>query len=166
MRRRVFAVLGIVALLAGPRFVAPVAGQGEERGLVPVAVEISHRLKNLPAPMQPSLAQAGAIAAAGPTTSAQCGGDGTTRVITLSSFDPAHPGSQDVVFWKETPAESPGKGNLWVAWDFLTTGFGRQDVIRCDQLATLQERLDGIIAADVSYFGDFQPRPDDSASWT
>lgn len=156
-------MLGIMALLAGLRFVAPVAGQSEEMGLAPISVEISHRLKSLPAPMQPSPAQARAIAGAGPTTSAQCGGDGATRVITLSSLDPAHPGSQDVVFWKETPADSPGEGSLWVAWDFLTTGFGRQDVIRCDQLAALQNRLDGIIATDVSYFGDFRPRPDESA---
>jgi hypothetical protein len=163
MRVKVVAMLGIVALLAGPRFVAPVAGQGEERGLLPVAVEISHRLKNLPAPAQPSLAQAGAIAAASPTTSAQCGGDGATRVITLSSFDPAHPGSQEVVFWKETRAESPGKADLWVAWDFLSNGLGGQDVIQCEQLAALQDRLDGIIATDVSYFGDFLPRPVEGA---
>jgi hypothetical protein len=157
-------VLGIIALLAGPRFQAPVAGQSDERGLTPVAVEISHRLKNLPAPAQPSLAQAGAIAAAGPTTSAQCGGDGSTRVLALSSFDPVHPGSQDVVFWKETPTDSTGKGNLWVAWDFLSTGFGRQDAVQCEQLAALQDRLDGIIVTDVSYFGDFQPRPGEIAT--
>lgn len=162
MRGRVFALLGMIVLLAGPRFAASVAGQSEATGPAPVSVEISHRLKNLPAPTQPSAAQSRAIAGAGPTISSQCGGDGSTRVITLSSLDPAHPGSQDVVFWRETPSESSTRGTLWVAWDFLTSGFGRQDAIRCDQLTALQDRLDGIIATDVSYFGDFLPRPDQS----
>jgi hypothetical protein len=134
------------------------ARQGDEVSL-PIAVEITDRLKNEPAPTQPSSEEAAAIAAMSKTTSSQCFGDDSTLTITIPSFDPAHPGTQDVVFFRETAPSSTGKATLWVAWDFLTTDFGRQDVITCDQLEYLQGAMDTIVQTDVEYFGAYVQRP-------
>jgi hypothetical protein len=64
-----------------------------------------------------------------------------------------------VIFWKETADTATGKATLWVAWDFLATQWGRQDVITCDQLEYLQGQMDHIVATDVEYFGAYTPRP-------
>jgi hypothetical protein len=159
MKHKILAVLSIVALLATFLTAVPAsAGKGDEVSL-PIAVTIDHRLKNMPAPAQPSPEEAAAIVASSTTTASQCFGDDSTLVITTSSFDPAHPGEQDVVFFKETPASSTGKATLWVAWDFLATAYGRQDTISCDQLAYLQGAMDSIVDTDVDYFGDYVQRP-------
>jgi hypothetical protein len=159
MKHKMLAMLSIVALLATFLAATPVsAGKGDEVSL-PIAVTIDHRLKNMPAPAQPSPEEAAAIAASSETTESQCFGDNSTLVISISSFDPANPGEQDVVFFKETPAGSTGKATLWVAWDFLATAYGRQDTITCDQLAYLQGAMDSIVGTDVYYFGDYVQRP-------
>jgi hypothetical protein len=77
-------------------------------------------------------------------------------VLTIFSFDPANPGDQDVVFWKESVGSS---ATIWVAWDFLATQYGRQDVITCDQIAYLQGSMDSIVDTDTYYFGDYIQRP-------
>jgi len=95
----------------------------------------------------------------GETQESQCFGNDDTLIITITSFDPANPGSQDVVFWNETVG-STGKATLWVAWDFLTTAYGEEHVITCDQLEYLQGRMDSIVATDVHYFGEYDQRPE------
>ena len=162
MKRRVFAVLMAVALLSSFLVVGPVsAGRGDKVDL-PINVDIDPLLKGRPAPEQPSAEEAAEIVASSPTTESKCLGDdpGEYVVITISSFDPAHPGSQPVVFWRETPATSTGKATLWVAWDFLSTAYGHTDVITCDQLQYLQGAMDEIVATDVHYFGQYVLRPD------
>jgi hypothetical protein len=147
-----------MGLLSGMLAVGPVsAGNGDEVEL-PIAVDIDPLLKGRPAPEQPSAEEA-AEAVALSTTESRCLGDDESLVITISSFDPLNPGSQDVVFWKETAAGSTGKATLWVAWDFLTTDYGREDEITCDQLADLQDAMDDIVDTDVNYFGEYVQRP-------
>ncbi len=157
MRRA--AVLIVLTLLASLFAALPASAQRQGEAVEPIAVEISHRLKDRPAPHQPGPAEAAAIASAGAATSSQCDGDDTTLTITIPSFDAANPGDQDVVFFKETAPGSTGKATLWVAWDFLTADYGRVDVITCDQLAYLQSVMDSIVETDVHYFGDYLDRP-------
>lgn len=152
-------VLGAVLAVAISLLATVPAGAGSEPAASPIAVDISDRLKNVPAPPQLSPTESAAVVAAGATTTPQCDGDGETLTITLTSWDPANPGSQDVVFFKETPSGSTGKATLWVAWDFLTTAYGRADVITCDQLTMLQGSLDEIVDTDTKYFGDYVQRP-------
>lgn len=157
MKRKLLAallILMVLILLPGPAALA-----GKDTPELPIAVDISHRLKHQPAPAQPGPAEAEAAVAMGATSESQCGGDNSTLTIAITSFDPANPGSQDVVFFKETPAESTGHATLWVAWDFLTTAYGRQDGITCDQLATLQMSMDSIVDTDTYYFGNYTERP-------
>jgi hypothetical protein len=164
MQRKILASVSIVTLLATFLLALPVdAAKGDAVDL-PIAVDIDHRLKNMPAPAQPSPEEAALLVASGPTTESQCFGDDSTLTITISSFDPANPGTQDVVFFKETAAGSTGKATLWVAWDFLATAYGHEDVITCDQLAYLQGSLDQIVANDVYYFGDYVQRPAGNAN--
>ena len=158
MRKKVFAVLVIVGLLAA-LLPMPVGAQkaAKERGpLLPIAVDGTQRIKAMPVPAQPSPEEGAAIAAMGDTTESQCFGDDSTLTINIPSFDPEHPGDEDVVFWKESVG---GSATLWVAWDFLTTDYGRTDVITCDQLAYLQGQMDGIVDTDVYYFGAYDQRP-------
>ena len=153
-------VIVFSAILLATLFLdAPASARQEDEVSLPIAVEITDRLKNEPAPKQPNPAEAAAIAAMGITTSSQCFGDDSTMTITIHRYDHAHPGTQDVVFFKETAPSSTGKATLWVAWDFLTTAFGRQDVITCDQLEYLQSAIDAIVATDVDYFGAYVQRP-------
>lgn len=157
MKRKILSVLGIVALLSSLIAALPAsAGQGDQVDL-PIAVDGTHFLLHDPEAVSP--ADADAAVAAASTSAAQCFGDDTTRVVTLYSFDPEHYGSQDVVFFKETANDATGLATLWVAWDFLTTDFGRTDVITCDQLAYLQGAMDGIVETDVEYFGQYVERP-------
>ena len=88
-----------------------------------------------------------------------CFGEGPSLTLTISGWDPANPLEQDVVFWKETAETATGMATLWVAWDFLATQWGRQDVITCEQLEYLQGQMDHIVATDVEYFGDYVQRP-------
>jgi Immune inhibitor A-like, MAM domain len=157
MFRKALAVLGVLTLLAS-QGVSAVGAASNDVVDLPIAVEVSDRLKGVPAPEQPTPEEVAAIVAEADPP-ALCYGDGTTTTITLTSWDPANPGEQDVVFWKETVATSTGKATLWVAWDFLTTAFGRQDVITCDQLAIMQAAMDEVVATDVEYFGQYVPRP-------
>ncbi|HEX6231145.1 MAG TPA: hypothetical protein VF029_05490, partial [Actinomycetota bacterium] len=155
MRRFAIGALALTLVLLG--LVAPAAGAAGRREKVdPIPVDIDHRLKDLPAPAQPSRAEAEEIVAASATSAPQCGGSGETLTITITSFDPANPGSQDVVFWNESTG---GSATLWVAWDFLATAYGRQDVISCEQLAYLQGQMDSIVETDVHYFGEYVQRP-------
>lgn len=162
MKRKSMSTLSILVILAMMLALVPGVAAVEEVAELPIPVDISSRLKHQPAPEQPNADQAEAIAASGETTSSQCFGDGSTITISIPSFDPANPGSQNVVFFKETPKGSKkdsGKANLWVAWDFLSTAYGRQDEITCDQLAYLQSSMDSIVETDVFYFGEYQNRP-------
>jgi hypothetical protein len=159
MKRRVFAVLMLVGLLSSLLAVVPVAaGRGDEVDL-PIAVDIDPLLKGRPAPEQPSAEEAAQIVALGETIESKCFGNDDSLVITISSFDPANPGSQDVTFWRETAEPSTGKATLWVAWDFLANAEGDLDVVTCDQLALLQAAMDDIVDTDVNYFGDYVRRP-------
>jgi hypothetical protein len=159
MKLKLFAILSVLALLFSLLAAVPAsAGRGDKVDL-PIAVDIDPLLKGRPAPEQPSAEEAAEIVLSSTTTASQCLGDDSFLVITIPSFDPAHPGSQDVVFWKETPAGSTGKATLWVAWDFLSTDYGQVDEITCDQLAYLQGQMDGVVATDVNYFGDYIQRP-------
>jgi hypothetical protein len=109
MKRKILAVLGIVALLATFLVTVPVSAEKGDEVSLPIAVDVDYRLKNMPAPAQPSAEEAAAILASSTTTESKCDGDDRYLVITTSSFDPAHPGTQDVVFWSETPASSRGR---------------------------------------------------------
>jgi len=159
MKRRVFATLAVLALVWSCLAVVPVGAGSDDQVDLPIQVDIDDLLKDRPAPPQPSAEEAAAIVASSTTTESQCLGDDTSVVIAISSFDPAHPGSQNVVFWNETPAGSTGKATLWVAWDFLTTDYGHTDVITCDQLEYLQGSMDSIVDTNVSYFGEYVQRP-------
>ena len=154
----------MVTVLLTALWAVPAGAGPPEKIDLPIAVDISHRLKHVVAPRQPSPAEAAAAVMASETTGSQCYGDDSTLVITLPSWDPAHPGTQDVLFWRETPADHVGKATLWVAWDFLATAYGRQDVITCEQLFYLQSMLDGIVDTDVRYFGEYVERPAGNAN--
>ena len=156
MKKKFVAVFAILILLTAALPVMT-AGAGKANPVDPIAISISDRLKNRQAPAQLSAEEAAAVVAASPTTVAQCGGDGETLTITIPSFDAANPGDQDVVFWKESVGSS---ATIWVAWDFLVTAYGREDVITCDQITYLQGAMDSIVDTDTYYFGGFDERPD------
>ncbi|NLF02872.1 MAG: hypothetical protein GX601_18065 [Anaerolineales bacterium] len=159
MKHRILAIVAIVAMLSA-FLVAPAgAATGSDPVGLPIRVDIDSRLKDLPAPAQPSAAEAAVAAVLGDTTTSQCFGDDTSLTITIPSFDPANVMSQDVVFFKETAPTATGMATLWVAWDFMSTAYGREDVITCDQLAYLQSKLDQIVATNVHYFGQYVERP-------
>lgn len=134
-------------------------GEAQDALNLPIPVDISHRLKHVPAPPQLAPEEAIAVVTSSATTASQCFGDDSSITIIIPSFDPAHPGSQNVVFWKETAADATGKATLWVAWDFLTTAYDREDVITCEQLEYLQGQMDSIVDTDVHYFGQYIQRP-------
>ncbi len=157
MKQKVFSIISIIVLLVAA-LPAGFASAGQEPKLDPIRVDVSDRLKGLPAPEQLSPQEAVVASAAGSTIESQCGDTDKSLVITISSFDPAHPGSQDVVFWKETMSTSTGMATLWVAWDFLADTF-ETDVITCDQLAMLQASMDDVVATNVHYFGNYVERP-------
>jgi hypothetical protein len=160
MKQKILIVATILMLLvaafpvAGAKAVATTPSS-------PIPVDISSKLKDRRAPAQPSVAEAAEAVAASATTSPQCGGDGETKTITIPSFDAANPIDQDVVFWKESVGNS---ASLWVAWDFLATAYGRQDVVTCDMLTYLQGSMDSIVSTDVYYFGDYVQRPAGNAN--
>ncbi len=154
MKIRTMACLGILALLAALLPASLVAARSDTPPL-PEPVDISHRLKNQPAPDQPYL-DGVHLPSGGSTTASQCGSSNEFLVITITSFDPDNPGSQDVVFWKESTGTS---ATLWVAWDYLVTHYGRQDVITCEMLTYLQGTMDSIVDTDVYYFGAYDLRP-------
>ncbi len=167
MNRRIASALvaGVVAAAFAVAATTSAAGtaastaQGDQ--LLPMPISISDRLKHRKAPEQLSKQEAEGVVAAAATTVPQCGdgGTGDFLTITIPSFDPENPGSQDVVFWRETPSTASGNATLWVAWDFLTTAFGREDVITCEQLEYLQSQMDHIVESDKKYFGDYDLRP-------
>lgn len=156
MKMKFVAGFGILVLLLA-LLPAAVAGAGNNDSNLPIPVDISSRLKDRQAPAQRSAEEAAAAVAASPTTAAQCGGGSDSLVITISSFDPDNPGDQDVVFWKESVGSS---ATIWVAWDFLVTAYGREDVVTCDQVAYLQSSMDSIVDTDVYYFGGYDERPE------
>lgn len=153
-------IVGLLVALLPMSAGAQEAPRGREP-LLPIAVDGTQRINAMPVPAQPSPEEGAAIAAMGDTTESQCFGDGSILTITIPSFDPENPGSQNVVFWKETAPDSPGKATLWVAWDFLTTPH-RTDVITCKQLGYLQSQMDSIVDTDVYYFGAYDQRPADN----
>jgi len=160
MKRKILAAFAILMLLVAALPAATV-GAGREAPAVPIAVDISHRLKDRVAPAQPYL-DAVHLPSGGDTANSQCpGGTNEFIVITIPSFDPANPGDQDVVFWKESVGTS---ATLWVAWDYLVTHYGRQDVITCDMLTYLQGSMDSIVDTDTYYFGDYVERPAGNAN--
>lgn len=155
MTKKIITALSVLILLTA-MLPAATAGAGQSDQVTPIAVDISHRLKNRPAPPQPYL-DGSQLPLAASTLSSQCpSGTNESLVITIPSFDPANPGDQDVVFWKESVGSS---ATIWVAWDFLATQYGRQDVITCDQIAYLQGSMDSIVNIDTYYFGDYVERP-------
>ena len=159
MRARSVLAPALGFVLAIGLAVTPAVGAESPQVKDKIPIDGTPYIGKMQVPRQPSKAQAAKIVALGTTTGSQCFGDDSTLTLTIPSNDPAHPGSQDVVFFKETPSGSTGKATLWVGWDFLTTAYGRQDVITCDQLAYLQTQLDTIVATDVHYFGDYLDRP-------
>lgn len=161
MKRKIFAVSTILMLLLAALPSASVGAVQQDNPPLPIPVDISSRLKNRAAPAQPTPQEAEDAVASSPTIAPQCGGSGDTLTITIPSFDPANPGEQDVVFWQESAG---GSATLWVAWDFLATQYGRQDVITCDMLAYLQGTMDSIVDTDVHYFGDYVQRPEGNAN--
>ena len=160
MKQKILIVATILMLLVAAFPVAR-AGAVATTPASPIPVDISSKLKDRQAPAQPSAAEAAEAVAASATTAPQCGGDGETVTITIPSFDSANPIDQNVVFWKESVGSS---ATLWVAWDFLATAYGRQDVITCDMLAYLQGSMDSIVSTDVYYFGDYVQRPEGNAN--
>lgn len=124
----------------------------------PIAVDGTQIVNSRPTPDKPTAAEAAAAVAASATTEAQCFGDDNTLVLELASNDPDHPGTQMVVFFRETSASSTGNATLWVAWDFLDSEV-HDNTITCDQLEYLQSQMDSIVATDVHYFGDYVQRP-------
>jgi hypothetical protein len=110
-------------------------------------------------PEQPTSQEAAEAVEAASTTASQCFGNDDTLVVTIGGFDPDNPLTQDVVFFRETPEGSPDSATLWVAWDFLTTDYGRLDEITCDQLEYLQSKMDDIVDTDVEFFGTYNERP-------
>jgi len=86
--------------------------------------------------------------------------DDSSRTITITSFDPANPGSQDVVFFKETASGSTGKATLWVAWDFLTTAYGRERMLSLvTSLLICKARWIKSLKTNTYYFGNYVNRP-------
>ena len=85
MKHKLLALLGIVTLLAAFLTVVPAGAANGDEVALPIAVDIDHRLKNLPAPAQPNPEEADALAALGATDVSQCFGDGETLVITITS---------------------------------------------------------------------------------
>jgi hypothetical protein len=156
MKRKIFSTVAIMAMLF---MLVPGVTAKQEVMDLPIPVDIDDLLKDRPAPTQPTEAEAAEIASLSATTGSQCSNQDTSLTITISSFDPAYPGSQNVVFWNETPSSSTGKATLWVAWDFMTTDYGREDVITCEQLEYMQSQMDSIVATNVNYFGDYIQRP-------
>ncbi len=159
MRARSVLAPALGFVLAVGLAVTPAAGAQSPQARNKIPVDGTPYLGKMQVPRQPSRAEAAQLVAQGATTESRCFGDDTTLTLTIPSNDPAHPGSQDVVFFRETDPTSTGKATLWVGWDFLATAYGRQDVITCDQLAYLQGQLDDIVATDVHYFGDYVERP-------
>ena len=97
MNRKFLAVLGILALTAA-LLPASLAAARSDAPPPLEPVDISSRLKDQPAPVQPYL-DGVELPSGGNTTASQCpGGANEFLVITITSFDPANPGSQDVVF--------------------------------------------------------------------
>jgi hypothetical protein len=156
-----FGLALVLALLIAPDAGATV-DQAQTKPKIPVSG--TPFIGKMKLPPQPAAEEAAAAVAQGATTEPKCFGDGSTLTLTIPSSDPNHPGSQDVVFFRETANPSSGLATLWVGWDFLVTAYGRQDVITCDQLAYLQDQLDSIVATDVHYFGDYLQRPNGNAN--
>jgi hypothetical protein len=101
----------------------------------------------------------GALAASTP----QHDGRDPDLALTLYSWDPAHPGSHLVYFWKEYVGEH---SDVYVAWDDLAAlpESGYQDqTVTTEQVAYLGQEFDARIwASDVAHFGwyDFRaPEP-------
>ncbi len=153
---RALVSLASVALLA--LLLGSAAAAAPPRLTDPIAVEGTQLINSRPIPAQPTASQAAAVIAASTTTQSQCFGDDSTLVLELSSFDPEHPATQTVVFFKETALASTGKATLWVAWDFLDSEVD-DNTITCEQLAYLQSQMDSIVETDVHYFGDYVQRP-------
>jgi hypothetical protein len=159
MRSRVGLAAAVALVLVSYVFVAMPAGAAPAKQHK-VAVDGTPFIEKMKTPAQPSPAKARRLVAAGETIAAKCIAETQTMVLSLASFDPNHPLVQDVVFFRETAADAPGRTRLWVAWDFLATAWGPADQITCEQLTALQQAADGIIDTDVEYFGGYEQRPD------
>jgi hypothetical protein len=159
MRARSVLAPALGFVLAIGLAVTPAVGAESPQVKDKIPVDGTPYIGKMKVPRQPSKAEAAEIVAQSTTTESQCFGDDKTLILTIPSNDPANPGTQDVVFFRETDPASTGKATLWVGWDFLTTAYGREDVITCDQLAYLQGQLDDIVATDVHYFGAYTQRP-------
>src|SRR3990172_13334350 len=99
--RRAFVVFALGALVTFFVAGSVVADAARPHRVTAIAVEGNDRVESMPLPAQPTAAEAAAIVASADTTQSQCFGDDRTPTIPLPSSDPAHPGSQDVVFFKE-----------------------------------------------------------------
>ena len=153
---RAILTLASVALLT--LLLGSAATAAPPRHFDPIAMDGTQTVNSRPTPDKPTAAEAAAAVAAAATTESQCFGDDTTLVLELTSNDPEHPGSQMVVFFKETSPTATGKASLWVAWDFLDSEVD-DNTITCDQLEYLQSQMDGIVDTDVHYFGAYVQRP-------
>ncbi|MEX0984315.1 MAG: hypothetical protein WD096_04625, partial [Actinomycetota bacterium] len=155
MRARILAMLVVPAVLAATLGASGSSAAPAIPRKVPVSgTEFAAHMR----PAQPTRAERANIVAAQTTTESRCLNSTDTLVLSLESFDPANPGTRDVVFHRETAADAPGKARIWVAWDFLATAYSPPDPIACEQVAELQASADAIIDTDVHYFGEYQPR--------
>lgn len=159
-RTAAIAAVGLVAAVAAPlattNAAPPAKSNAKHQPLI--ARELDPELREV-VPEQLTADEADVVAAAGDTTAAKCAGDtDETLILTIAGSDPENPLTQDVVFFNETISTSTGKATLWVAWDYLATDYGRQDLITCAQLDYLQGMMDDIVDTDVDYFGDYQTK--------
>ena len=159
MRTRIVIATALVAMIIT---LVPTGGQARTRTDLSKLTPISATpfMRDAAIPRQPSAARAEKIAAAAETTESQCIDSTETLVLTIPSIDSEFPLTQDVVFHLETPADTPGRARIWVAWDFLATDYSPPDPVDCDQVAEFQRSADQIIDTDVHYFGDYLPRGD------
>ena len=155
MRPRVISI--IVLLAATVLTAAPATGAPADTHKV--RVDGTPFIEKMKIPAQPTPQEAARAVATSATTDPACITELETLTLTMQSWDPANPLTQDVVFFRETEAAAPGLARIWVAWDFLTTAYGHADEITCEQIEALQASADAIVETDVEYFGDYVQRP-------
>lgn len=158
MRARVLLAVTMVAVVLA---VVPSGGSAAPRrdmtGKIPVSGTPFVDGARQPEAVSP--AETAAALAEATTTESRCVDSSDTLVLELFSFDPENPGSQLVVFHRETLETDAGLAKIWVAWDFLAPSWGPSDEVTCDEVAYLAGVADDIVATNVHYFGEYVERP-------
>jgi hypothetical protein len=158
MRARVLLVVAMVGVVLAA---VPTGGSAAPRRdmLDKIAVSGTPFLGKARQPQAVSPREASKALAAATTSESQCVDSTDTLVLELFSFDPENPGSQMVVFHRETLESDAGLAKIWVAWDFLAPAWGPPDEVTCDEVAYLAGVADQIVATNVHYFGEYVERP-------